>query len=1017
MIDPISLSGGVDLMTVKPAVKPGTLRDCLNYEVGTREGYSRIDGITRFDGRPSPASTKLWRLTLPNASSSNWNGGDRFSFVVSSSVGGYVLEVDTGPNGLVLYVVVAEACPSPDLPDQIHNNTIGGTDNVTIRDVVFTPRGMQATLNAALAAIYEDRKATIEQVPGQVGSDIIGHFFFRDSAYAIRDLLRVSYSGGTYTDANEGQYVTLSGSVYKILNVRQTGFQSGILTLDPVAGGVANATPFGTPSLLGLTITGSFVDGYETLPYSDGLTATGIGPYLWELAGDDAGNAIDLAIVDFNDIVFTAQKTDAAIYKSTSTGWERVALGREMAFRSGAAALENFSRDLTVTGYSGSIVDKFANYGVLNISGSPDFSVISDDGVGLPLSGANGDTIAFVFDMSSIPDGAIITGVKVKLERYSDVGAEAQDALVDLQLPSGSSNNKAKYGSWPAAPTVVEYGGDSDLWGSQEITPDQLKSPAFYVRMIVKRANPANPTSGEIDYAQISVYYQVQDAPAYVWNGVTDVPVIIRHIQVVSGDTTTGNATGWLTIEAAANAAKPRLICEGDQIRTGAAGTGTLLAIAAARDVPIWLPGQTEIDNNRSRYKFQQTNFYGRDEFDAIYGVSGAGVAFCFDGVRCIRIHTELPAVQDIPRHITRHGESLAIGYFSGAVLFSAVGDPFEMRGANGAVSIETGDRMTALRPLAGDALAVVCQSSTYLIRGTTTDTFFKSVLSSTRGGIEYTDADLGRAVICDGQGLFAADSAESFGTTARNYLSSMVMPWLRPRLQAIITSEQAYIRPIVALNVRTKNQYRLYFWDGSVLTMTNSEPPQFTFQRMFTPSESEHVDDVPWRVRAVSSGIDSSGRERLFVSFYGSVKEGYLFEMDVGRTFDSDPIPAFIELNPLDSRNASAGKKYDRLFMYGVGGGNATISASRASGYRHPNPDIGFQMIMGLADPDPATGLYGAEAVGEPEPFKGSVDAGIEGDDVSWRFDHNSASEAAFTLQAVHLYQDQRGQGRGTVR
>lgn len=54
--DTVILGGGWDTQTPTLQLKPGVVRDSLNYECGTLGGYSRISGYERFDGRPSPSS-------------------------------------------------------------------------------------------------------------------------------------------------------------------------------------------------------------------------------------------------------------------------------------------------------------------------------------------------------------------------------------------------------------------------------------------------------------------------------------------------------------------------------------------------------------------------------------------------------------------------------------------------------------------------------------------------------------------------------------------------------------------------------------------------------------------------------------------------------------------------------------------------------------------------------------------------------------------------------------------------
>ena len=59
-MDNVILDGGLDLVRARPAVLPGFIRECLNYEVGWRRGYTRIEGFERFDGRISPSTTTGW---------------------------------------------------------------------------------------------------------------------------------------------------------------------------------------------------------------------------------------------------------------------------------------------------------------------------------------------------------------------------------------------------------------------------------------------------------------------------------------------------------------------------------------------------------------------------------------------------------------------------------------------------------------------------------------------------------------------------------------------------------------------------------------------------------------------------------------------------------------------------------------------------------------------------------------------------------------------------------------------
>lgn len=995
------LVGGLDLITVKPLVKPGTLRECMNFEVSTIGGYTRIGGIARFDGSEEVGAYKLWRLKF--VGSTDFVAGDQAWF--DPNLRGMVLKVETTPDGIgVIYVIVPGASPSLQLPADLTNGT--KLTSIQDREAVFLGYGTQDTFDAGLTLIENDQRNRIGQVPGRQGSDIIGGFWYKDRLYVLRDLPRIAFEGGYYTDADEGKYITIEGSDYQILDVAITGDKQGILTYDTAAGTGAMASPIGSAVLTTLPVTGTYGPGYTYVPYYGNLDVSGgVPPYTWSLVGQEGVALSPIDSPDANSINFLPQLTNAAMYRSGSAGWERVDLGRELQFRNGTSFISNFLRSAVLTGST--VLNTGYRYPTIATgpAGNNAASTLgADDGVEEPLiAGTYNEFQAKGYDFGTIPDNAAIQGIEVVIEHRSQAANAAKDHIVNLLGVEGGTANKAKNGTWPTTTTAITYGGGDDLWGSQQITGATVKSASFGVRVIATKAG-ANDMVGGIDRITINVYYIERDKQVYVWNGTSDVVMTLHHTQIVTGDQSASLAQGYMSVTCPKNAAKNRLVTEGDEIRDQPNGGGNVLGIVAARDRPIWMSGQAEIDNNRSRYQFERTNFYGQDEFEAVYGVSGAGPAFSFDGKRCIRIRSELPAYQDLPRHIVRHGDMLCLGYFPGAVLFSKPGDPYELRGAQGANAEEVGDRLTGLRPLAGDALGIICQSQTQVIRGTTPESMVKSPISANRGGIEYTAVDMGRVVLCDGLGVFLADSPESFGAAQRNYISQPVHPWLHPRLQATINTEGSYERPVCALNVRNKNQMRLYFWDGWVLTMTMNEPPEFTTQRYFIQPPDAFTEPVPLVPRMLCSGIDSSGRERLFAAFFGGVKDGYVFELDVGRSFDGDIIPSYLVLNPLTVNASSKEKRYDRFFLYGSGRGRATLTHTRLV---NDGDEFTGSQSFKMGRGDRVAKLTWA-------PMRGDVDAPTEAFDISLRFDSNTATEGIFTLQYVEAITDARGTSRG---
>ena len=1002
----ISLIGGLDLTSPAPLARTGTLADCENYEVANRKGLTRIDGFERFDGRPGVAEFRLLRLTVENIAGS-FNVGDRVQFAVSAppaaheGIDGYITSVVAGTGSATLGIVFAGGMGDPLLPDTLNNLTNSSTANCVASVSLTDPLGEQGDFDDALFQLAASHRAQITAVPGRPGSDVIGGFLFKNRNYAIRDLPRVFFEGGYHTDADEGLHITIDSVEYRILDVVVLGEESGYIVYDPVPSSGADAVGVNGPTLTTLPVTGSLDSGLTGIPYSDGLVVSGgVPPYFWSLAEADPGAPPPPEPGDLSDIVLQSEVTQAALWRATSAGWERVDGGREMAFSGGTAELRQTPRatnldvgDIKTTAWL------FPTSSTINAVDAP--NVNADDGVTASLGGADGQTLLCRgFSFASIPAGAEILGIEVRVERQSSVGGKAFDAAVVLTGVGGGTDNKAA-GEWETAMTPKEYGAADDLWGSESITLDTLNGINFGVLVLARRSNPANAIVATVDHVAIRITYAERAGiPAFVWDGATDVPITIVNVQALEGDFGQSSATGWLTINAAVNSAKPRLINAGDQIRTAAAGGGSLMAVVESRDRPIFLPGQFELDINRSQYQWQQHNFFGQDRYAAMYGVSGAGPALAFDGINTIKFRTPLAPGIDVPRRIAKHGFQLALGFFSGAVIFSAVGDPYEMRGAFGAAATEVGDRLTALAPGGGDALIIVCESSTFVLRGLNPRAFTQQTVSARRGAIEYTLADPGIAVIADSFGLFGAATPESFEPANRKYMSEQVQPWLRERLQATISNEQRFLRPVAALAVRSKNQYRLYFRDGAVLTMTITEAGmEITRQRLTSAGAG-------LAIRNLWTGIDASGRERIFGSFAGA-KQGFVFEVDVGRSFDGEAISAFFVTNPINFGSITQLKQFDRLH-FGGDGGFADLDVQYGINSQEPEGRIVEAQLGRITDP--ATAPNGRRRSSK----LGSADIGVEGYDILLRFANLTDRQAAHTLSYIEPFINPRGQSRG---
>ena len=114
--DSFQLKGGINEITSPLSLDPGELYGVSNYEPGETNGYRRIDGYERLDGRQSPSDASYWILyfrvgTIPEpeigsmafcradnskaevgaiiVESGSWAGGDAAGYLVLFRLDGF----------------------------------------------------------------------------------------------------------------------------------------------------------------------------------------------------------------------------------------------------------------------------------------------------------------------------------------------------------------------------------------------------------------------------------------------------------------------------------------------------------------------------------------------------------------------------------------------------------------------------------------------------------------------------------------------------------------------------------------------------------------------------------------------------------------------------------------------------------------------------------------------------------------------------------------------------------------
>jgi hypothetical protein len=513
--------------------------------------------------------------------------------------------------------------------------------------------------------------------------------------------------------------------------------------------------------------------------------------------------------------------------------------------------------------------------------------------------------------LSSIPIGSIAKGVTATIN-YDISGAftgtlvkfQARACLLKFSLSANDpnqvvatriSNFKEVDISSPGVATTgtITLGSTTDLWNLTTASIDSLTDGDvdigigvdFYIQRDAGAPAAYNLTF-QLDQVTMKISYQSPSITYYFSDGNNTVAADLVSYLINTGSFRTKDALGILQL---ANLRNTLLRVGGggsNSIRTGwsmYADSGLTVKIAdiTADMTYNGLDSRDKIAAASSRYEIIDANFYGDESWRGVYGVSGAGRAFYFDGTYFSRIYA-VPlsepdsGTKDKPRHIANHKFYLVLGYARGSILISQLGKPEEFNPVLGAGSISFGDRVVGIKSLAGEYLAVWCDSSIWGVTGGSVPTFGKRLISPNSGAIEYTIVDIGDSpIFCDTRGITTLNQVKEYGDFLGTRLSSRVSAKLLPRLQlggSIYDAANAS-GVVAAYACRAKNQYRVWFKDGMQLVLTfvgKEKEPQFSWLKtllpnLFTPTT--YTNAVGVYPLALSSNVDSNGKERMFFS------------------------------------------------------------------------------------------------------------------------------------------------------
>jgi hypothetical protein len=369
-----------------------------------------------------------------------------------------------------------------------------------------------------------------------------------------------------------------------------------------------------------------------------------------------------------------------------------------------------------------------------------------------------------------------------------------------------------------------------------------------------------------------------------------------------------------------------------------------------------------------------------------MYGVDGVSKGFEFDGTIFTPITTGMGT--DTPHHLFVHHKHLFYQFSGGSNQHSSIGDPYGWSAVTGAAEISTGDDLVGYSNLPGEALAIFSRNRTDILYGTSSADWQLNEHSDDSGAIEWTVQDIGWPILLDDRGVLDMRATLNYGDFKSATLSELVQPLIDAQKSKVVDS----------LRVRSKDQYRMFFSDGTALIMGIAKGKPTGFFSW----------DLGKVVRVSSSTEDTNGDEILF---FGS-DDGFIYQMDKGTSFDGQVVSAFVRLPYYNIGMPHRRKRFSRAILEVDAKVNTALSFQQSFDYGDPDAPSSFNQSFSVA----GGGGFWEEALWDEfswdDQIVGSAHAYLDGTgfNMSLIIQSSATYEEPHTLQALTYFYRPRG-------
>lgn len=280
-------------------------------------------------------------------------------------------------------------------------------------------------------------------------------------------------------------------------------------------------------------------------------------------------------------------------------------------------------------------------------------------------------------------------------------------------------------------------------------------------------------------------------------------------------------------------------------------------------------------------------NFTASTDTNKLYGCDGVNPEFEFSGT----VYVPLTTGQTTRATTVRCQKNHVFFGFRGSVQHSGIAEPYKFTAVSGASELGTGDVVTGMISVAGSedraAMLVLCQDSTWMLFGNSAADWQFTPLSREAGANAYSAEDCGSPMVHDVPGFRSYKPTDTFGNFQWDLQSRLIETLVQNKV------------PRASCFSKSLSRYRVFFTDGTAVSGTPG-PKGWEWTLL------GYDRDIVVAYSAEVAGVTRT--------FYGD-DDGWVYEADVGRSFDGDNIFAVLRLHGLQQRQPMAEKTY----RYGI--------------------------------------------------------------------------------------------------